>query len=235
MNKYNIIIVEDDTELAKLTSSFLEQYEFNCQVYHTADGIVEKVKEQQPDLVLLDIMLPDGDGLEICRQIKELFSGKIVMLTACKDPIDQVLGLETGADDYIPKPVLPRLLLAKCRAILRRENNADENKTSNDESKEVKTSFNDIEIDLCRREVLKAGTVLDFSNPEYELLLLLIKNRGEIVSRDDISMHLRGVEYDGQSRQIDMQISAIRNKLSSSNSHNEIIKTVRSKGYVFIA
>lgn len=235
MNKFNIIIVEDDTELAKLTSSFLEQYEFNCHVYHSAEGIVDIVKAQQPDLVLLDIMLPDGDGLEICRQIKEFFGGKIVMLTACKDPIDQVLGLETGADDYIPKPVLPRLLLAKCRAILRREPNIEEDKKSEAESKEVKTSFNDIEIDLCRREVLKSGAILDFSNPEYELLLLLIQNRGEIVSRDAISLHLRGVEYDGQSRQIDMQISAIRNKLCSNNSHNEIIKTVRSKGYVFIA
>lgn len=233
MKKHNIMIVEDDVELAKLTAQFLQQYEFNCHIYHSAAGIVEQVQQQQPDLVLLDIMLPDGDGLDICRQIKSLFSGKIIMLTACKDPIDQVLGLETGADDYIPKPVLPRLLLAKCRAILRREyaSSGADSKTTNVNANQ----FGDITIDTCRREVLKQGRLLDFSNPEYELLLLLIERRGEIVSRDDISMHLRGVEYDGLSRQIDMQISAIRNKLGATNNHNELIKTVRSKGYIFIA
>ena len=227
MKKYTTIIVEDDVELAKLTASFLAQYEFSCQLYHSAQGIMEKIKAAQPDLVLLDVMLPDGDGLDLCRQLKEWYSGKIIMVTACKDPIDQVLGLETGADDYIPKPVLPRLLLAKCRAVLRREQTSVSiNETGNG----FLTQFSDIEIDLTRREITKAGAVLEFSNPEYELLLLLVKRRGNIVSRDEISMHLRGVEYDGQSRQIDMQISTIRNKLGI----NELIKTVRSKGYVFI-
>lgn len=232
MKKYNIMIVEDDVELAELTAHFLQQYEFTCSLYHSAAGIVEKIKTSQPDLVLLDIMLPDGDGLDICRQIKPLFSGKIIMLTACKDPIDQVLGLETGADDYIPKPVLPRLLLAKCRAILRRDVKTEQQAANN---AQPSNKFGDISVDTCRREVRKQGELLDFSNPEYELFLLLVERRGEIVSRDDISMHLRGVEYDGLSRQIDMQISAIRNKLGATNRHNELIKTVRSKGYVFVA
>ena len=232
MKKYKVLLVEDDVELATLTAEFLLQFEFDCKVLHTAQGAVATAGEFQPDLVLLDVMLPDGDGLDICRQLKPVYDGKIVMLTARTDTIDQVLGLELGADDYIAKPVEPRLLLAKCRAVLRR-----------DETREAPAAtaapevirFADTEVNVRRREVHRAGQRVELTTPEYDLLMLLIDNRGEIVSRDQISKQLRGVEYDGQSRQIDIHISAIRHKLADSKSSPELIKTVRSKGYMFVA
>ena len=153
------------------------------------------------------------------------------MLTARTDTIDQVLGLEMGADDYVSKPVEPRLLLARCRAVLRRENKRQPEALTADPQC-IQTSG--IEIDARKRIVRVNGEVIGLSNPEYDLLVLLVNNLGKIVSRDEISRQLRGVEYDGQSRQIDIHVSAIRNKLKSASHDEELIKTVRSKGYIYV-
>lgn len=233
MKKYKVLLVEDDVELATLTADFLQQFEFDCKMLHGASAAVPTVLEFQPDLVLLDVMLPDGDGLDICRQLNPCFDGKIVMLTARTDTIDQVLGLELGADDYIAKPVEPRLLLAKCRAVLRRDEGKEAQVKPEPEPEVIR--FAGTEVNMRRREIYQAGELIDLSNPEYDLLMLLINHRGEIVSRDQISQQLRGVEYDGQSRQIDIHISSIRNKLADNSASPELIKTVRSKGYMFVA
>ncbi|MBO9489694.1 response regulator transcription factor [Endozoicomonas sp. G2_1] len=233
MKKHKVIIVEDDVDLANLTADFLQSFEFECQLLHSAANAVQEIIAQQPSLVLLDVMLPDGDGLDICRQITSQYHGKVVMLTARTELIDQVLGLEIGADDYITKPIEPRLLLAKCRAVLRRDQaDTSVEKTLAVESDDQSTtySFSDFEVNTVRREVRKQGTLQAFSNPEYELLVLLIERKGQIVSRDDVFQRLRGIDYDGQSRQIDIYISNIRQKLGD----NSLIKTIRSKGYVFV-
>ncbi|WP_372769478.1 response regulator [Pseudoalteromonas sp.] len=226
MEKYNLIIVEDDHELANLTQDFFQQFEFNCKVISEGQRAISQIIAEQPDIVLLDLMLPDIDGMQVFQQIKPAYTGKVAMLTARGDTIDQVLGLEFGADDYISKPIEPRLLLAKCRALLRREVSVEANKGE-------QLSINDIVVNKHKREVLKAGVSLEFASPEYDLLLLLIEHRGEVISRDYIFKSLWGMEYDGQNRQVDIYISSIRSKLENNPNQPSLIKTVRSKGYLF--
>ena len=227
MQKYNLIIVEDDLELAQLTQNFFNQFEFNCTVESHGKTAIELILQQQPDLVLLDLMLPDMDGMQVFQHIKQDFKGKVAMLTARGDTIDQVLGLEVGADDYISKPIEPRLLLAKCRALLRRETSSEPKVQQNE------LIFGDILINKHKREVSRGGVLLDFAAPEYELLLLLIENSGEIITRDQIFQSLWGLDYDGQNRQVDIYVSSIRAKLEPDPNQPMLIKTVRSKGYVF--
>ena len=158
--------------------------------------------------------------------MKGKFHGRIVMLTALTDTIDQVLGLEIGADDYVSKPIEPRLLLAKARAVLRRE-------PVYDKVNQETLIFGDIEIHKNKRELLKNGVQIELTNPEYDLLEILMEHSGNVISRDQIFMGLRGVEYDGQNRQVDIHISNLRAKLEEDPSSPKLIKTVRSKGYLF--
>lgn len=228
MNKYHLVIVEDDDELATLTSDFFQQFEFTCTVESHGKEAIKTIIKQQPDVVLLDLMLPDMDGIQVFQQIKAEFNGKVAMLTARGDTIDQVLGLEIGADDYISKPVEPRLLLAKVRALLRREDGVEK---PMDNSSVVKGQ---VAIDTRKREVTFKDIPIELSTFEYELLLLLVENSGEVVSRDVIYEALWGQDYDGQNRQVDIYISSIRSKLELDSSQPTLIKTVRSKGYVYV-
>lgn len=228
MNKYNLVIVEDDDELATLTADFFEQFEFTCTIESLGKEAIKTITKQQPDVVLLDLMLPDMDGIQVFQQIKADYHGKVAMLTARGDTIDQVLGLEIGADDYISKPVEPRLLLAKVRALLRREESSEK---STDNNSVVKGQ---VAIDTRKRDVTFKGESIELSTFEYELLLLLIENSGEVVSRDVIYEALWGQDYDGQNRQVDIYISSIRAKLELDSSQPTLIKTVRSKGYVYV-
>lgn len=227
MQEYTLLIVEDDPNLAELTCDFFEQFEFACSIESDGEKALQKALHEQPDIILLDLMLPNLDGMEICKQLKGKIQSKIVMLTARTDTIDQVLGLEMGADDYVAKPVEPRLLLAKVRAVLRRE--AAPTVVQADTYQ-----FHDYVIHYQKREVLKNGEVIDLSTPEYDLLCLLVERKGQTISREDIFRHLRGVAYDGQNRQADILISNLRAKLETDVNCPVLIKTVRSKGYLFV-
>ncbi len=229
MNKYSLVIVEDDDELADLTKEFFEQFEFICTVESNGKDAIDQILRQQPDVVLLDLMLPDMDGMQVFQQIKGQYQGKVAMLTARGDTIDQVLGLEVGADDYISKPVEPRLLLAKIRALLRREDNVQT--TPETSSNIIK---GEISIDTHKREVSHKQQAIELSTFEYELLLLLVENSGQVVTRDTIYEALWGHEYDGQNRQVDIYISSLRGKLEVDSSQPTLIKTVRSKGYIYV-
>ena len=227
MSEHSMLIVEDDQNLAELTRDFFEQFEFTCAIEGNGQRALEKALEQQPDVILLDIMLPDLDGIQICKQIRDKVSSKIVMLTARSDTIDQVLGLEIGADDYVSKPVEPRLLLAKVRAVLRRDNSPPEKKGD-------ELSFADFVLNTHKRELTRKGQPVELSTHEYDLLLMLTKTPGEVISREDIFQQLRGVEYDGQNRQADILISNLRAKLEPEADSPNLIKTIRSKGYLFV-
>lgn len=225
----NILLVEDDKALAEVIQEYLINEGFSVQL--VSDGIeaCSRIVEDQPELVILDIMLPGKDGLTVCREVRPGYSGYIIMFTAREDEIDQIVGLELGADDYLIKPVKPRLLLAKVKAFLRRGG------AENNETKPTQTlEFNKLVINLEKREVILDSELIALTSAEYDLLIVLAKRAGSILSRDEITKKLSGGEYDGLERTIDNKISQLRRKLGDDASVPTRIKTIRSKGYLFV-
>ena len=230
---WHILIVEDDQRLAELTREYLEGNGLSVSI--EADGALaaERIINERPDLVVLDLMLPGEDGLSICRTVRNRYDGPILMLTARADDLDQVLGLETGADDYVCKPVRPRLLLARIRALLRRREGSMEPLTANPHSK--RCQYGPLIVDSALREAWLRGEGIELTGAEFDLLWLLASNPGRIMSREQIFAQLRGIEYDGQDRSIDVRISRIRPKIGDDPDHPRMIKTVRGKGYLFVS
>ena len=228
-NPFNIILVEDDLELAELIQDFLQNYEFTIEI--VSDGItaVNEILSKQPDLVILDIMLPGQSGMDVCRSIRSNYHGMILMQTALDDDIDQVMGLELGADDYIVKKIKPRLLLSRIRALLRRH---DRNTLDNDKDQ---LQFGPLAINLQHRAVTLNQQPIKLTTSEFELLYLLAQNVGQVVSRDDIAQHIRGFEYDGLDRSIDRRISRLRRTLNDDPNEPDLIKTIRGVGYQLCA
>jgi len=229
MNGLRILLIEDDAELAELTIEYLQGYDH--QVSHEVNGnqAVARILQEQPDLVLLDIMLPGKSGIDICREVRERFHNPIIMMTARTDQIDQIVGLEIGADDYICKPVEPRLLVARINAVHRRAHWHP----ATDEAPASIIRLQDIEIDSSARIVTREGETLSLSTQEYEMLYLLASNAGQILSREQIFHKVRGLEYDGVSRFVDITISRLRQKIGDDPHHPIRIKTVRNRGYLF--
>ncbi|MFQ7899116.1 winged helix-turn-helix domain-containing protein [Pseudomonas sp.] len=227
---WRILIVEDDRRLAELTQEYL-QGDGAFEVSIEADGAraVERIVSERPDLVVLDLMLPGEDGMSICRRAREQYDGPILMLTARADDLDQVLGLETGADDYVCKPVRPRLLLARIRALLRRRETPEAAGSSK------RLQFGPLVVDSALREAWLREKQIELTGAEFDLLWLLTSNAGRILSREEIFAQLRGIEYDGQDRSIDVRISRIRPKIGDDPEHPRLIKTVRGKGYLFVS
>ncbi|RDB42300.1 response regulator [Halomonas sp. DQ26W] len=223
----HVLIIEDDVRLAELTRDYLEANGFQVTVESEGSRGVEQIQTLQPDLVILDLMLPGEDGLSICRRARPDYSGPILMLTARTDDMDQVLGLEMGADDYVPKPVQPRVLLARMRALLRRTD-------STEQGGDVRLSFGNLDIDSATREAWLEGDRIDLTSAEFDLLWLLASNAGRVLTREEIFSDLRGIKYDGQDRSIDVRVSRIRPKIGDDPNHPHRIKTVRSKGYLFV-
>ncbi|TBU87186.1 response regulator [Phytopseudomonas dryadis] len=228
---WRILIVEDDPRLAELTADYLRGN--GLQVSIEADGAraAARIVDECPDLVILDLMLPGEDGLAICARVRDrCYAGPILLLTARSDEMDQVLGLESGADDYVCKPVRPRVLLARIRVLLRRR-----------EAREPaaqaahRLSFGPLLIDHALREAWLGEQGIELTSAEFDLLWLLAANAGRILSREEIFAALRGIEYDGLDRSIDVRISRIRPKIGDDPLHPRLIKTIRSKGYLFVA
>ncbi|MBT3220022.1 MAG: response regulator [Proteobacteria bacterium] len=218
-----ILLVEDDTRLSELIAEYLEQNGFEAAIEDDGAKAVDRILSEQPDLVVLDVMLPGEDGLSICRRIRPRYSGPVLMLTARGEEFDQVLGLEMGADDYVAKPVGPRLLLARIKALLRR-------KTSSSDRFED----NQICIDLSTREVRVSGHVFELTTAEFDLLWALARRVGRPVERQDLFKELRGIDYDGLDRSMDVRVSQLRKKLFLDGGYTDRIKTVRGVGYQFI-
>ncbi len=223
-----ILIVEDDERLAMLTQDYLRKNGLDVAIETDGTRAIRRIIAEQPDLVVLDVMLPGSDGLTVCREVRAQYQQPILMLTARTDDMDQVLGLEMGADDYVAKPAQPRVLLARIRALLRRSDTAPV------ESSPQRLEFGDLVIDNGGRSVTLNDELVDFTSAEYDLLWLLASNAGRILSREDIFERLRGIEYDGQDRSIDVRISRIRPKIGDDPENPKRIKTVRSKGYLFV-
>ncbi|PWB32883.1 DNA-binding response regulator [Pseudomonas sp. SDI] len=223
-----VLIVEDDERLAELTREYLEANGFAVQVEGDGARAAARIIAEQPDLVILDLMLPGEDGLSICRKVRTQFAGPILMLTARSDDLDQVQGLDLGADDYVCKPVRPRLLLARINALLRRSEPPAE------QAERQSLQFGPLRVDNTLREAWLGSEGIELTSAEFDLLWLLVSNAGRVLSREEIFTSLRGVGYDGQDRSIDVRISRIRPKIGDDPIHPRMIKTLRSKGYLFV-
>ena len=226
-----ILLVEDDERLAKLTAEYLRKNEFEVTIEGRGDTAEARILKEDPDLVILDVMLPGKDGFEVCRAVRQQYKGVILMLTARDEDLDQILGLELGADDYIAKPVQPRLLLARIKALLRRAPGSGESGPSADETDELE--FGNFRISQATRNAHLGEDIIDLTTAEFDLLWLLARHAGNILSRDDLLQELRGIGFDGLDRSIDARISRLRRKLGDDPENPTRIKTVRGKAYLF--
>lgn len=225
----DILLVEDDERLAALTAEYFEQNGLTVAIESRGDRALAQFAKVRPRVVLLDLMLPGVDGLTICRELRETFDGPILIFTARDADIDQVIGLEAGADDYVTKPVDPMVLLARTRALLRRVESADL-----PASRGGDIILGTLRISRSAQEVMLDGEPVPLTTHEFGLLLLLAKHAGTVLSRDDIFHNLRGIDYDGLDRSIDGRISKLRKKLGDSATEPTRIKTVWGKGYLLV-
>lgn len=225
-----LLLVEDDLRLASTVQEFLQQNQFHVDVVSRGDKAIDVILEQAHDLVILDLMLPGVDGLEVCRQVRQDYLRPILMLTARDDSVEQVIGLEIGADDYVTKPVEPRLLLARIRALLRHANRIGETIAGQP------AQLNIGQLCICKktRSVTWRENDIPCSEVEFELLWLLASNAGQVLNRDTIFEELNGYAYNGLDRSIDIRISRLRKKIENDINSPTRIKTVRGKGYLFV-
>jgi DNA-binding response OmpR family regulator len=194
-------------------------------VEHRGDRVVDKAKREQPDLLVLDLGLPGRDGFTVCKDLRPSFTNPVLILTARDNDADQVLGLELGADDYVIKPVEPRVLLARIHALLRR---------SRPHPPSAPLHFGQLTIDPAARSAVFNSTVVPLSSNEFDLLWLLAKNAGTVQSRDALYQTLYKRDYDGLDRTLDVRISHLRKKLGDDSEQSERIKTVWGQGYLFV-
>ncbi len=231
-----ILFVEDDLELAGLIGEFLTRNGFVLHHIDRGDLVEAAIAEHDPDLLLLDIMLPGKDGLSICRDLRPGFTRPIILLTSVGSDMNQVLGLELGANDYVIKTTPPAVLLARIRAQLR-QHEAQGGTAPARPSAAAPANilhFGRLVVDAANRDVKLDGHSVILSTSDFDLLWLLASHAGEILSRDTLLKALRGVEYDGLDRSIDVAVSRLRKKLGDDPNEPHKIKTVRNKGYLFV-
>ncbi|TDF35504.1 response regulator [Alteromonadaceae bacterium M269] len=226
-----IYLVEDDDQLAELTADYLRSQGYDVEREARGDLVMDNIPKIMPDLVVLDLMLPGKNGLDICRELRAVSDIPIIILTARTDDIDQIIGLEVGADDYVCKPVKPRLLSAKINALIRRSQlnqvtpKADANCLN----------FGQLIVDVNKQNVQLEGEQIQLTTNEFSLLSIIAQNANSIVSRSELTQALRGFDYDGLDRTVDMLISRLRKKLKDDTEKPYKIKTVWKKGYLFVS
>ncbi len=223
-----LLLIEDDVKLGELVKTYLEKYEHTVDHSLRPSSGFENLNKNQYDLIILDIMLPEMDGFQVLKEVRKTNTIPIIMLTARGEVSDRIVGLELGADDYLPKPFEPRELLARIESILRRSH------TPIQANEEEHFSMNELEVNFLRREAFFKEENLDLTTMEFELLSLFIKNRGKALSRDDIMNGLQGIDSNVFSRSIDISVSRLRQKLGDDSKEAKFIKTIWGKGYMFI-
>ena len=233
MSTPQLLMIEDDARLAQMVGEYLTQSGFGF--HHALDGAsgLEMLQQRSPDLVILDLMLPDTDGLEICRRIRALPNNalakvSVLMLTAKGDPMDRIIGLEIGADDYLPKPFEPRELLARIRAVLRRRSEG-----GSDAAPAAVMRFGTLEIDRNARSVTVGGEAADLTSYQFDLLVAMAERAGRVLTRDQIMEAVRGRELEAFDRSIDVHMGRIRAAIEVDAKNPKRILTVRGVGYVF--
>ncbi len=221
-----VMIIDDDKKHSDLLQAYFKRFGINLVCAHDAQSGFRMLNREDPDLLLLDVMLPGKDGFEICREIRKTSSLPIIMLTARGEVIDRVSGLELGADDYIGKPFEPRELVARVQAILRRSESGG--------AGAGKLLFDGLSIDADARTVEVDGKPVELTSMEFELLLILARRHGKKLSRDDILSELRGIDAAILTRSVDIMISRLRAKLGDSVKPARFIQTIWGRGYSFV-
>ncbi len=229
-----IVFVEDDAELGALIKDFLGKHDLDVTLVPRGDIAMEIITREKPDLTLLDIMLPGMDGLTLCRNLRPHYTGPIVMLTSLDSDMNQILGLELGANDYILKTTPPAVLLARLRVQLRQHpaQPAIQPLPPAVSSAAHPLHFGQLTIDPVSRDVILGKESIPLSTSDFDLLWELASHAGHIMSRDSLLKILRGVEYDGLDRSVDVAISRLRRKLGDNAQEPTRIKTIRNKGYL---
>ena len=220
-----VLIVEDDTELQQWIADYLTAKGFSCTCTENGKDAVKLISDTHPDVVLLDGALPGLDGFEVCKAVRSFYKGAIIMITARDEEIDEVLGLEVGADDYLIKPIRARALLTRIQKLLEKKETVISSTT---------LTFNSLVIDPHSQSVFLSGVDAKVTSKEFEVLWVLASHPGEIVTRDTLLKELRGYEFDGLDRSIDLRISRIRKKLEDRTDDPYRIKTIWGKGYLFV-
>ena len=222
----NILIIDDDTQLTELLIEFLSSYKYNIVAKHTPEKGLEHLEKKGADAIILDIMLPGMDGFQVLRKIRENSAIPVIMLTARGEVTDRIVGLELGADDYLPKPFEPRELLARIQSILRR--------THSSAAIVGNVQFKGLSIDKNKQEVLLDDKPISLSTTEYEALILFVEHTGETLDRELLVENLRGISWQSYDRSVDVLVSRLRGKLGETPNKTRFIKTIHGLGYKFI-
>lgn len=213
-----IYVVEDDKAIRNLVLYALKEKNYQVRGFEDGLNVVESLKNENVDLLILDIMLPEKDGIEILKEVRGFSDIPVIMLTAKNDEYDKVLGLESGADDYITKPFSILELISRIKAVLRRSEKKDSEHLS----------YKNIRVNIKKRTAKIDGEKIDLTYKEFEMLLLFLSNIGNVITREDFLLKIWGYDYEGETRTVDVHIASLRNKLKSAGVH---IKTVRNLGY----
>ena len=223
--KPTVLIIDDDEKLNQLLREFLSDFGYETiSAIHPVEGL-KLLKKELPDLVILDIMLPDMDGFEVCKAIRQSHTVPIIMLTARGEVTDKVVGLELGADDYLAKPFEPRELVARIHSVLRRAKKIDDTRPQ---------SFGPLNIDFTKHTVRLDSKSVELTTNEFTALALLARNPGKVFNRDEILQELRGIDCDAFNRSVDITMSRLRQKFNDDPKSPRFIKTIWGTGYVFI-
>jgi DNA-binding response OmpR family regulator len=225
MARTRVLLIDDDEALGALLAEYLEPFGFAVKAVPNPEQGLEALRSNPPDIVVLDVMLPGMDGFAVCRKVRETSRVPIVMLTARGGVMDRIVGLELGADDYLPKPFEPRELVARLQAVLRRGGAAEAGES-------VKVGA--LEIQWEARATRLHGRPLELTAAEFTLLGLLVRNRGRVLTRDRILEATRGLDWEAYDRSVDVLVSRLRQKLGDDPRRPAFIKTVRGSGYRFV-
>jgi DNA-binding response OmpR family regulator len=223
--KTRVLVIDDDERLNALLTRYMDRFGLSVQSATDPRAGLRILKSAPPDIVILDVMLPEMDGFAVCRKVRETTRVPIIMLTARGEVMDRILGLELGADDYLAKPFEPRELVARVQAVLRRGFTTDN---------QERLRIGNLDVDAGTRSVRLSGRDLGVTTAEFELLALLVRNRGRVLSRERILDGTRGIDWEAYDRSIDVLISRLRQKLGDDAKRPCYIRTVRGAGYVFI-
>lgn len=221
--QYRLLMIDDDASLGELLTEYLARFGHTLATATTAAEGLHLLRRDDPDLLILDVMLPDADGMRLCRTIRGESPIPILMLTARGDVPDRVLGLEGGADDYVAKPFEPRELVARIETLMRRTRDSP-----------ARLTAGELALEAATRRVTLRGRAVELTTAEFELLRVLMESRGRVLSRDALMHRLRGIDGSAYDRSVDMLISRLRKKLDDDSRAPRLIKTIRGCGYQFV-